>query len=192
MRKQALVLAGALLCCACAASAQTGTVSAKLYAIRAARLFDSATGAITQPGLVVVSDGKIQSIGGTAPANATVIDLGDATLLPGFIDAHTHLSMEFNADYNGASLLGLQRPVSEASIRAIANARKTLMAGFTTVRDVGGSDFIDVGLRNTTASFRVRACWYLSTRSAPRAAIAMTKRASALASSITNPDRRMA
>ncbi len=154
MKIRAFILTGGLLCCACAASAQTassqtGPASAKLYAIRAARLFDSATGAITQPGLVIVSDGKIQSVNGTAPAGAITIDLGDATLLPGFIDAHTHLSDEFNADYNGAALLDLQRTVAESSIRATANARKTLMAGFTTVRDVGSHDFIDVGLRNT-------------------------------------------
>ncbi len=86
---------------------------------------------------------------GSAPAGATVLDLGDATLLPGFIDAHTHLSDEFNPDYNGDALLSLQRPISEKAIRATANARKTVMAGFTTVRDVGSSDFVDVGLRNS-------------------------------------------
>jgi imidazolonepropionase-like amidohydrolase len=77
-----------------------------------------------------------------------VIDLGDATLMPGFIDAHTHLTMDFSPDYNGAMLKGLQMTIAERSIRATVNARKTLMAGFTTVRDVGSSDFIDVGMRN--------------------------------------------
>src|SRR5271170_2726114 len=120
------------------------------YVLKAARLFDSATGQMIAPGMVVVSNGVIQSVGaGNAPAGATVIDLGDATLLPGFIDAHTHLSDEFNPDYNGAALLSLQRPISERAIRATVNARKTVMAGFTTVRDVGSSNFIDVGLRNS-------------------------------------------
>jgi imidazolonepropionase-like amidohydrolase len=82
------------------------------------------------------------------PPGATVVDLGDATLLPGFIDAHTHLTFDFDPDYNGAVLRGLQRPVAEQAIRATVNARKTLQAGFTTVRDVGSGDFIDVGLRN--------------------------------------------
>ena len=99
--------------------------------------------------MVVVSNGMIQALGGTAPPGATVIDLGDATLLPGFIDAHTHLSNEFNPDYSGDALRSLQRTIAEKAIRATANARKTVMAGFTTVRDVGGSDFIDVGLRNS-------------------------------------------
>ncbi len=120
-----------------------------VYALKAARLFDGASGQLVSPGMVVVSGGVIQSVGGqSAPAGATVIDLGDATLLPGFIDAHTHLSDEFNPDYNGSALLSLQRSIPEHAIRATANARKTVMAGFTTVRDVGSSDFIDIGLRN--------------------------------------------
>jgi imidazolonepropionase-like amidohydrolase len=135
---------GMLLACISALSAQSMS-----YVLKAARLFDSSSGQIVTPGMVVVSNGVIQSVGGgNAPAGATIIDLGDATLLPGFIDAHTHLSDEFNPDYNGEALLSLQRPISEKAIRATANARKTVMAGFTTVRDVGSSDFIDVGLRN--------------------------------------------
>ena len=102
-----------------------------------------------QPGLVVIAGDKIQSVGGSAPANAKVIDLGDVTLLPGFIDSHTHLSMTFSTDYNGNRLATLSRTVAEEAIRATENAKRTLMAGFTTVRDVGSSDFIDVGLRNS-------------------------------------------
>jgi len=134
-----------LLACATALLAQTNT-----YVLKAARLFDSANGQMATPGMVVVSNGVIQSVGGqNAPAGATLIDLGDATLLPGFIDAHTHLSDEFSPDYSGKTLLSQQRPISERAIRATANARKTVMAGFTTVRDVGSADFIDVGLRNS-------------------------------------------
>jgi imidazolonepropionase-like amidohydrolase len=127
--------------------AQTGA-----YVIKAARLFDGKSDTLAQPGLIVISGDKIQSIGGQAPANATVIDLGDATLLPGFIDAHTHLTMDFNPDYNGERLIVLTRPTTEQAIRSTANARKTLMAGFTTVRDVGSDRFLDVGLRNAINS----------------------------------------
>jgi len=135
-------VAGALVACAGALAAQT-------YVVKAARLFDSASGKIVEPGVVVVSGGKIESIGeAAAPAGAMVIDLGDATLLPGFIDAHTHLTFEYNPDYNGQELLDLRRDIPEQAIRATANARKTLLAGFTTVRDVGSSHFMDVGLRN--------------------------------------------
>jgi len=119
------------------------------FVLKASRLFDSATGTLVQPGIVIVAGGRIQSVGSAAaPESATVVDLGDATLLPGFIDTHTHLTMDFNADYNGARLLDLQRTVPEKAIRATANARKTLLAGFTTVRDLASSDFLDVGLRN--------------------------------------------
>jgi imidazolonepropionase-like amidohydrolase len=133
----------AIFLLASALCAQTGVI-----VLKAARLFDGKGDTLTQPGVVVISGNKIQSVGGTAPANATVIDLGDATLLPGFVDAHTHLTMDFNPDYNGQRLLDLTRPITEEAIRSTVNARKTLMAGFTTVRDVGSSHFLDVGLRN--------------------------------------------
>jgi imidazolonepropionase-like amidohydrolase len=119
------------------------------YVLRAARLFDGKSDTLVQPAMIIVSGNKIQSVGGQAPAGATVIDLGDATLLPGFIDAHTHLTMDFDPDYNGARLRQMGRPVSELAIRSTANAKATLMAGFTTVRDVGSSDFLDIGLRNS-------------------------------------------
>lgn len=135
----------ALLFCAGALAAQSNT-----YVLKAARLFDAVRGQIVSPGMVVVSDGRIQSVGaGNAPAAATAIDLGDATLLPGFIDAHTHLSDDFDPDYSGKTLLLLERPIFEQAIRATANARVTVMAGFTTVRDVGSHNFLDVGLRNS-------------------------------------------
>jgi len=140
--RRTLLAAGALLAFACALSAQT-------YVVKAARLFDSTSGKLVEPGIVAVSGGKIESVGeAAAPAGATVIDLGDATLLAGFIDAHTHLTFEFNPDYAAAELLDLKRTIPELAIRATANARKTLLAGFTTVRDVGSSRFLDVGLRN--------------------------------------------
>jgi imidazolonepropionase-like amidohydrolase len=122
----------------------------KIYALKAARVFDSLAGVVIEPGLVIVADGKVQSVSGSAiPSGATVIDLHDATLLPGFIDAHTHLTFDFDPDYEGAQLRGLQRTIAEQAIRSTENARKTLMAGFTTVRDVGSSDFLDVGLRDS-------------------------------------------
>jgi imidazolonepropionase-like amidohydrolase len=118
------------------------------YVLKAARMFDGK--ALTKPGLVVVSNGKIVAVGADAavPAGAQIIDLGDATLLPGFIDAHTHLTMMYREDYTKAMLDGLQQTIPEKAIDATQNARVTLMAGFTTVRDVGSEDFLDVGLRN--------------------------------------------
>jgi imidazolonepropionase-like amidohydrolase len=128
--------------------ASTLCAQTDVYVLKAARLFDGKSDTLLQPGVVVVSGNKIESVGGQAPAGAKVIDLGDATLLPGFIDAHTHLTMDFNPDYNGQRLLDLTRPTTEQAIRSTVNARKTLMAGFTTVRDVGSTRFLDIGLRN--------------------------------------------
>ena len=118
-------------------------------AIKAARMFDGKSDQIISPGLIVISNGHIQSVGGSIPAGAKIIDLGDATLLPGFIDSHTHLTMDFDLDYNAARLKALDRTTAESAIHATVNARKTLMAGFTTVRDVGSEEFLDVGLRNS-------------------------------------------
>ena len=117
--------------------------------IKAARMFDGKGDQIISPGLVVIANGQIQSVGGPIPAGAKVIDLGDATILPGFIDSHTHLTMDFDLDYNAARLKALNRTTAESAIRATVNARKTLLAGFTTVRDVGSQEFLDVGLRNS-------------------------------------------
>src|SRR5258706_6997018 len=122
----------------------------KSYVLKAARMFDGKSNAIVAPGIVVVTDGKITGVGAGAnlPSDAEVIDLGDATLLPGFIDAHTHLTMMYREDYAKAALDGLRKPIPEMALDASVNARITLQAGFTTVRDVGSRDFLDAGLRN--------------------------------------------
>jgi imidazolonepropionase-like amidohydrolase len=78
-----------------------------------------------------------------------VIDLGDATLSPGFIDAHTHLTGDYNDDWNRAFVNQFRREVAERAIGAAVNARAVVEAGFTTVRDVGSEDLIDIGLRNS-------------------------------------------
>lgn len=133
-----------------AAFAQAQKPASKTIVLRAARMFDGKGSALTTPGLVVVTDGKIAAVGGKAaiPAGSEVIDLGDATLLPGFIDAHTHLTMMYSDDWKQSTLDTLQKTVAERALDASANAKATLLAGFTTVRDVGSMDYLDVGLRN--------------------------------------------
>jgi imidazolonepropionase-like amidohydrolase len=122
----------------------------KSYVLKAARMFDGKSNVLLTPGLVVVSNGKIVGVGASAavPSDAQLIDLGDATLLPGFIDAHTHLTMLYSEDYARAALDGLRKPIAEMALDASVNARVTLMAGFTTVRDVGSAEYLDAGLRN--------------------------------------------
>jgi len=133
--------------------AQTQKPPDRTYVLKAARLFDGKSDSLATPGLVVITGTKIAAVGSGAqiPAGAEVIDLGDATLLPGFIDAHTHLSMPYSEDYNRDELDRLRKTIPEMALDASVNARVTLMAGFTTVRDVGSEHFLDVGLRNTIA-----------------------------------------
>lgn len=132
------------------AYAQAPKPASKTIVLKAARLFDGKGNALLKPGVVVVTDGKIVAAGTSAatPAGAEVIDLGDATLLPGFIDAHTHLTGMYSEDWKQSFIDGFQKTIPEQTLDATANARVTLMAGITTVRDVGASDYMDVGLRN--------------------------------------------
>lgn len=134
------------------ALAATAAEAQETIVLRAARMYDGKSDALVTPGIVVVQDGKILSAGSSAsaPAGARVIDLGDATLLPGFMDAHTHLTSDFTGAGNAAQRLvnGLQKTIAEQTLDASVNARVTLMAGFTTVRNLGAADQIDFGLRN--------------------------------------------
>jgi imidazolonepropionase-like amidohydrolase len=147
----------AILGVALPSDGQTQKAASKTYALKAARLFDGKSNALVTPGIVVVADGKIVAAGtsAAAPAGAEVIDLGDATLLPGFIDAHTHLTMMYSEDYKQNRLDDLQKTIAERALDASVNARATLMAGITTVRDVGSSDYLDVGLRNAIRNGKV-------------------------------------
>src|SRR6267142_491122 len=134
------LLVGLVALAAQVSLAQTQTPKpGKTYVLKAARMFDGKSNALSTPGLVVVTGGKIAGVGAQAaiPAGAETIDLGDATLLPGFIDAHTHLTSMYSDDWKQNLIDGLQKTVAERALDASANARVTLMAGFTTVRDVG-------------------------------------------------------
>jgi imidazolonepropionase-like amidohydrolase len=116
-------------------------------ALKAARMFDARTGAVVQPALVVVEGERISQVGGSPPAGAQVIDLGDVTLLPGLIDAHTHLSFESGTSWYRDTMELLLRSAPEQAQYAAEYARRTLQAGFTSVRDLGSAEFIDLGLR---------------------------------------------
>ncbi|AZS22384.1 MULTISPECIES: Xaa-Pro dipeptidase [unclassified Caulobacter] len=120
--------------------------AAEVKAVSAARLLDVASGKYVDNPLVIVTDGRITSIGrkgDAVPAGAKVVDLPGATLLPGLIDMHVHLdSLAEIGGYNS-----LEYSDRFWSVVQTANAKKTLEAGFTTVRNVGAADFDDVGLR---------------------------------------------
>ncbi len=125
----------------------------KPIVIKAARLFDGKSEELVPNGMVIVEGKAIKAVGAglSIPDGSTVIDLGDATLCPGFIDAHTHLTHERTVDFNQGFVDGMRREVAEQAIRSTVYARRTIEAGFTTVRDVGSDDFLDVGLRNAIA-----------------------------------------
>jgi imidazolonepropionase-like amidohydrolase len=115
--------------------------------IRAARMFDPVAARMVEHLVVVVKGNKIASVSNSnesITAGAKVIDLGDATLLPGFIDVHTHLNM--NAGGGGYEGLGISNP--RAALIGAKNARLTLLAGFTSVRNVGAEGYADVALRD--------------------------------------------
>src|SRR6267143_102152 len=127
-------------------------LAASPVALKAARMFDARTGAIVQPALVVVEGKRISRVGGAPPAGAQVIDLGDVTLLPGLIDAHTHLTFESGPSWYRDTMDGILRWPAEQAQYAAEYARRTLDAGFTTVRDLGSAEFLDLGLRNAIDS----------------------------------------
>jgi imidazolonepropionase-like amidohydrolase len=135
---------------ATAVFAQGQKPAAKSYVLKASRMFDGKSDALVKPGLVVVTGDKIAGVGAAAsvPAGAEIIDFGDATLLPGFIDAHTHLTSMYSEDYKQSALDDLQKTTAEKALDSSVNARVTLMAGVTTVRDVGSGEYLDAGLRN--------------------------------------------
>jgi len=118
--------------------------------IKAAHLFDSVSGKLLDDGVIVVLGNRIQAVGThlAEPAGAEVIDLGDATLLPGFIDAHVHLSGEASDNWYRDFYEGIMRFPAEQALYAARDARVTLEAGFTSVRDVGSEDYVSLGLRN--------------------------------------------
>jgi imidazolonepropionase-like amidohydrolase len=120
--------------------------------VKAARLFDARTGRIVAPAVVLVEGAQIKAVGNVpTPAGAALIDLGDATLLPGFIDAHTHISGEPGPDWRQDMIDGFEQTIAERTLTAADLARRTLLAGFTTLRNLGAADYIDVGLRNAIA-----------------------------------------
>ena len=139
-----------------ASSRGAGNDAPPLIALKAARLFDGKSKALITNGVIIVHGDKIIDAGSNlpVPAGAEVIDLGDATLSPGFMDAHTHLTLDYSGNYNQRRLDELDLNVSEQAIKAVTFARGTVEAGFTTVRDLGSRfvasrEFVDVALRNS-------------------------------------------
>src|ERR1700728_239704 len=125
-----------------------------LTVIHCPNLFDSAAGKMLGPTTVVISGDKFEKVdsGAQSPAGSTVIELTGVTCLPGLIDDHVHLDMEFGRNsYMEAAHLNFANMV----LRSTLYARRTLLAGFTTVRNVGDHDYDTVALREEIAAGRV-------------------------------------
>ncbi|MDQ3280827.1 MAG: amidohydrolase family protein [Acidobacteriota bacterium] len=116
--------------------------------IHAARLLDVGTGEIRSPAVLVIEGDHILAVNpSTVPTAANTIDLGDVTLLPGLMDMHVHLMDEPDADW--IRQRAYETPATWA-LRAARNAKLALQNGFTTVRDLGSSGFVDVALMRAT------------------------------------------
>src|SRR5947199_3037371 len=110
-------------------AAATGAADQTIV-LKAARLFDGKSKALVTNGVVIVQGDKIVDVGSNLaiPEGAQVIDLGDATLSPGFMDAHTHLTADFSGNYNDRRLKEVDLNVSEQAILATTFERATLEA----------------------------------------------------------------
>ncbi len=116
--------------------------------IKASLIIDGTGAEPIRNGIVIVTDDRITAIGANLaiPAGARTIDLGNSTLMPGFIDSHTHILGRVLGDPEGPNAT-FRDYEQFSAILGVGNAQRTLMAGFTTIRNVGAGDFADLALR---------------------------------------------
>ncbi|MFZ5657876.1 MAG: amidohydrolase family protein [Pseudomonadota bacterium] len=148
-------IAPLLLALASALAPATAAAQAPATVVTAERMLDVRTGRLVDQPQLLLRDGRIVSVGrrgDAVPADARRIDLPGMTLLPGLIDMHVHLDSD--PSYGGYS--GLQFGDRFWSMLSVPNAEKTLLAGFTTVRNVGADAWNDVGLRQAIDEGKVR------------------------------------
>src|SRR6185369_7452170 len=123
-------------------------VESTVSGIRAGHLIDVTNGKVLGGQVIVVRDGRIDAVGSAdsvaVPPGAKIIDLGAYTVLPGLIDTHTHIT----SDPTLPPYAGYGVSVPRMALKGAAFAQKTLLAGVTTIRDVGASGYSDVAVRD--------------------------------------------
>lgn len=144
MRKstQRLAIAAAAL-----VFASTPAMADNITYLKAGQLFDSRSGRVASNAVVTIKDDRIVAVGDSStliPDGARVIDLSDSFVLPGLMDMHTHVIGNLDPFF----FSGYFQSPHRKTIGGVVNAEKTLLAGFTTIRNVGASDYADVALRN--------------------------------------------
>ena len=125
----------------------TTIAAADTIYIKAGALFDSRSGRVSRDAVIVVEGEKITAVGGSElsiPAGAEVIDLSESFVLPGVMDMHTHVVGNLDTYF----FAGYFQSPHRATIGGVVNTEKTLLAGFTTIRNVGAPDYADVAIRN--------------------------------------------
>lgn len=137
-----------------AAAAFAADAPPAVVAIRAARLIDGRGGNVVAPAVIVIRGNKIDSVGGSVPAGAQVIDLGDMTLLPGLIDAHVHTLLQGDVTAEDYDVQLFRESLAYRALRGSRAAKIALNNGFTTVRDLEteGAMYTDVDLKRAIAN----------------------------------------
>jgi len=117
--------------------------------LRAARMIDGRSNAVITPGLVVIRGNHIEQVGGSAPSDAQIIDLGDVTLLPGLIDAHVHALLQGDVTSEDYDVQLFKESPAYRALRASKALKIGLEHGFTTMRDLEteGAGYTDVDLK---------------------------------------------